>query len=222
MTEPKVNHDAAAHERGAGAADEPGRSSFRRWLTRPQTMIALSAVVLSICGLFVSIYEASLIRQHQRASVWPHVAVTPSINQGSVRLFVQNAGVGPARIEAAAVLVDGEVKEDWEDVFLTIMEGPTRVSAYQSLINGQVLPANSREERILEISAETAEMNAEPTRVLSRKILEGAVDVQVCYCSVYDECWMSRMQDFLDRSRAGQPARGRLVDHCSAMPTSGI
>lgn len=91
MTEPKANDDAVERGPRESAAGEPGRSSFGRWLTRPQTMIALSAAVLSICGLFVSIYEASLIRQHQRGSVWPHVAVTPSINEGSIRLFVQNA-----------------------------------------------------------------------------------------------------------------------------------
>ena len=38
------------------------KSEFSDWIRSPQTMIALSAVILSVCGLFISMYEASLIR----------------------------------------------------------------------------------------------------------------------------------------------------------------
>ncbi len=49
---------------------------FSTWIMLPQTLIGLSAVLLSVCGLFIAIYEASLIRQAQRASVWPYVEVS--------------------------------------------------------------------------------------------------------------------------------------------------
>jgi len=54
--------------------------SFTDWLLEPQTLIALSAVLLSVCGLFVSLYETSLMRQEQRASVWPRVSIGFTIN----------------------------------------------------------------------------------------------------------------------------------------------
>ncbi len=74
---------------------EDHKSTFSEWIRSPQTMIALSAVLLSVCGLFISIYETSLIREQQLASVWPNVEVSPSINDGDLKIFVQNTGIGP-------------------------------------------------------------------------------------------------------------------------------
>lgn len=42
---------------------EDHKSEFSDWIRSPQTMIALSAVLLSVCGLFISIYETTLIRE---------------------------------------------------------------------------------------------------------------------------------------------------------------
>lgn len=85
---------------------------FSKWITRPETLIGLSALLLSLCGLFIAIYEASLIRQSQRASVWPYVEVGGTINPDRISLRVQNTGVGPARIRAAAVTYKGETQAD--------------------------------------------------------------------------------------------------------------
>ncbi len=49
-------------------SEDKDRASFSQWILRPQTMIALSALLLSLCGLFISIYEASLIREAQRGA----------------------------------------------------------------------------------------------------------------------------------------------------------
>ncbi len=51
-------------------------------------LVALSALLLSVCGLFISIYEASLIRRSQRASVWPYVEVTAGIHNRQIDLRV--------------------------------------------------------------------------------------------------------------------------------------
>ncbi len=52
---------------------------FSTWIMRPQTLIGLSALLLSLCGLSIAIYEASLIRQALRASVWPYVEVSETV-----------------------------------------------------------------------------------------------------------------------------------------------
>lgn len=42
--------------------EENVEESFADWITSPQMLVGLSAILLSLCGLFVSIYEASLMR----------------------------------------------------------------------------------------------------------------------------------------------------------------
>ena len=120
--------------------------SFSKWITRPQTLVGLSALLLSLCGLFIAIYEASLIRQAQRASVWPYVEVGGTLNRNLIELRVQNTGVGPARIRAAVVTYKGEAKADWRDLVYSVISDDStraRVNAYQSRINGRVLPTNA-------------------------------------------------------------------------------
>lgn len=219
---PDPNPDTSTLPADNQKADKSGRESLGRWLVRPQTMIALSAVVLSVCGLFVSLYEASLIRRHHRASVWPHVAATVSLRSNAVRFFVQNTGVGPARIRAATVTVDGETKEDWEDVIRSILDDPGRVGAYQSLINGQVLPPSSPEETIFEVTRDTADAASEVVPAFRQSVLDGRLDVEVCYCSVYDECWTSSMQNVVFRARGIDAPLSEPIESCQGLAVSGI
>lgn len=198
------------------------RPSFSQWLARPQTLIALSALLLSLCGLFISIYEASLIRKAQRASVWPHVEVTASMVQGSVRLWAQNTGVGPARVRTAAVTYDDQTLDHWLHLIRSAVgEEAEGGDVYKSMIGGRVLPADSPKELIFAITVERGAA-AEVTDQLQRQIYAGAVDVTLCYCSVYDECWSSSLQDVLQRVR-GLEAPGTLaVDDCDSARRSKI
>lgn len=190
---------------------------------RPQTLIGLSALLLSLCGLFIAIYEASLIRQAQRASVWPYVEVGVSIRLDGTDLWVQNTGVGPARIQAAAVIYEGQTQTNWRDLIRSAGEDPDSVGAYQSLISGRVLAADSPRERIFAVAEDNGAAAQELIAWLRREIIAGTVDFTVCYCSVYEECWISNMQDVVQRSRGVEVASGsRAVDSCAAAKRSGI
>jgi len=102
-------------------------------------MIGLSAVRLSLCGLFVSIYETRLIRQEQRASVWPRISVTPSVSteRDTVEIGVQNGGIGPARVRAARIEHEGERKANWQDLLESVDQ--SGASRNFGLLNSQVL-----------------------------------------------------------------------------------
>jgi hypothetical protein len=100
--------------------EENVEESFSDWISSPQMLVGLSAILLSLCGLFVSIYEASLMRQQQRASAWPHVEVGPSFSGRSVELVVRNTGVGPARIRAANVTHRDGVRSDWDTLLRSV------------------------------------------------------------------------------------------------------
>lgn len=200
--------------------DRAADRSFGEWVSRPQTMIGLGAVLLSLCGLFVSIYETSLERQEQRASVWPRVLVAPSLSGDSVKVIVSNNGIGPAQVRAAAVEHNGEHVSGWREM---MERHDIQGSVSTSLLNERVLSPDS------EINAFSIE---DSTRSLRRSILFGDLDITLCHCSVYEECWVTSMQNYVDivvpdslrDADTNRESQGtyRRVDGCGAVEPSGV
>lgn len=190
--------------------------SFSAWLRQPQTVVALSALVLSMCGVFVAIYEASLIRRSQRAAVWPHVEIKTSLNPGSVVIRAQNVGVGPARVHALTLSHSGKHSPRWTSLAEIVGLRGSGLSFYQSTLGGRVLPADPDEETIFRVEGE-----ASVTNRLARALLDGTVDLEVCYCSVYDECWVTALQDLFTHEEESIPDP-RPVAECAPRPRSAI
>ena len=205
------------------AKDYPADSSFIRWLRQPETLIGLSAVVLSVCGLGIALYEASLIRAAQRANVWPHVEVAASVNSDRVMIWVQNTGVGPARIVSARLTADDQKLSSWRDLMKHVSPVATDSTEYYiSLINGRVLPASSERESAFELSSHSTR-SEQIADAIGEAVFRGNVDVEVCYCSVFDDCWISRLQDLVSRLRPDAEARGaEPVASCASIDPSGI
>lgn len=170
--------------------------SFTDWLLEPQTLIALSAVLIAACGLFISLYEASLMRQEQRASVWPRVAIGFTVNDTLVTFIAENAGVGPARVQSAEIRHNDSTRVNWIDLLKRTSSGPLSVSSNLNLVNGRVM---SPEKRIEFATFDFRE--EENAEALAASILESSTDVRACYCSVYNECWITSLQDALSGVR---------------------
>ena len=206
--------------------------SLSQWLGEPQTMIGLAAVLLSVCGLFVSMHEASLMRQAQRGSVWPAVSFGVSLSSESdtVEISVRNKGIGPARIRAARIEHEGERQEGWSDLLESI--GQRRTSLSSNLINDGVLSPGEERRSATVVSDSSQRTGGYP--LLAQGILDGSIDLVLCYCSVYDECWLTTMQrrlrgmqDFTDQrsSSSGGSAQEEVyekVESCQGVESSGI
>lgn len=206
-------------------ADAQGsRATFSEWIARPQALIALAALILSVCGLFIAIYEASLIRRSQRAAAWPHVRIGASIEKGDISLWVRNVGVGPARIRSAAITHNGEVQADWNGLLESLLgENSERVSGSFSLINGVVLGAGSDGETIFSLAAAHQTPDSRAIPQLGRGLTDGSVDIEVCYCSVYEDCWTANLQAIMSRASAAKPPPAAVeVESCDAAHRSGI
>lgn len=210
---------------GGTMNDSETKRRFWAWVIQPETMVGLAAIVLSVCGLFVSIYETSLMRTQQRASVWPHVTVVFSSSPGSIALRIENNGVGPARIRAANVSYRGETTADWGALVRTV--GTAAGANYGdvdiefSLVNGSVLATSQWETIFSPIGVEGAAGRLADD--LAEAIREGLLDIEVCYCSVYDECWIARLQDVVARSQEARvPGEPPVVKDCDGVAVSGI
>lgn len=83
-------------------------------------VVGVSAVLIGVCALFVSLYETRLMRQEQRAAVLPilelgrlHYVSGDDQQRWRLSLHTTNVGIGPARVLEFHVTVDGEPHTTW-------------------------------------------------------------------------------------------------------------
>ncbi len=157
-----------------------GPEGGRRW--SPEMITAMAAVVIGVSALFVSLYETHLVREHQRASVWPHIQGSIAWDGESFRVLMGNSGMGPARVEALRVRVDGTPVPDWNTFFRESGIATAPFLVYQ--ISGRVLPAGETVDVLV---------LGEPSMAAAAYDRWPGVDVETCYCSIFDECWIADM-----------------------------
>lgn len=163
-------------------------------------IVTLAAILVSVCALAVSVYQAKIMRDTQRASVWPFVEVLPSNTQNGAWLGVTNKGVGPAIIKAVHLEVDGQPFQRWQTMFDELVPADTLNFVWSS-VTGRVLAPNEEVRAI--------QLHPEDARRVGRIIQQ--MRFEVCYCSVYDTCWKT------DLARNTLP-----VDACVTDATQGF
>jgi hypothetical protein len=151
----------------------PGRMD--RWLS-------IAAGVGAICAVAVSLYQAALAREQQRASAWPYLSQSNSYVEGQpYTRQVENQGVGPARVRTFEVLVDGRPVRTWNAAMRAMTGKADSGLIYTSFGRGIVLPPGT-----------TRTLLRLPPGDLAREFWEGAqtrLETVICYCSIYEECW---------------------------------
>lgn len=163
-----------------------------------ETVGSVSAMVVGVASLFVAMNEAGSVRRQQAAAVLPIVKMTTfnsSSDEGTiVSLEVENVGIGPAFIEAERMSLDGTP--------IIPSEGQTAASALREVIADDVGDAGfwtSRLEGEIMRSGDSFPLFSATWRpetegrgayagALIRRLFND-LDLEICYCSVFDECW---------------------------------
>lgn len=58
---------------------------------------------------------------------------------------------------------------------------------------------------------------------LRRAIIDGKLDIEVCYCSVFDQCWTAALRDIMKHSRGETVRRDTAIEGgCADVASSGI
>ncbi len=100
---------------------------------------------------------------------------------------MENAGIGPARITGMRVDLDGTAYSSWAAV-LAAVQGPDTTLSYDTI------GANDMNGKVLSAGAETTILRlpwTEETRTLLPAFQR--LQITLCYCSVFDQCWISRL-----------------------------
>jgi hypothetical protein len=180
---------------------EPPRTGFK-WL---DVVLAVGILLVSVSSLVVAIEHSRTLERMADANArlveansWPFLAYSTGDEEHSkpaINMSVDNNGVGPAKIESFVVTWN-KIPQRNAAIFLRDCCG------YQhhmgdglefSIVQGQVLRAGQRLNflyfpRTPETAAAWDQLKAD--RVSKR------LDVNICYCSVFDECWGGDITEF--------------------------
>jgi len=74
-------------------------------------IVSLSAIFVSLGTLFVILYQTSLMREAQKASVMPYLKISYTFNNDYQKLILANDGLGPAKIEGVRIIEGSDVLE---------------------------------------------------------------------------------------------------------------
>lgn len=161
----------------------------RKSRIEPEMLVGVSAVVIGVCALGVSLYETSLMRTEQRAAVVPLLELSRSYysspsddgrDSWRLQLLAENVGIGPARVLDFRVTVDGVPQPSWNTAMQALLGREQDVRYGQSTINGRTVPAD-RLVTMFQIS---------DTSLIPELVGEfDRLDFAACFCSIFDECW---------------------------------
>jgi hypothetical protein len=185
------------------------RKTGHNWL---DMAVALSALLISLTSLIVAIVHSQTLERMADANAklvetnsWPFLAYGTSNNNGVITLAVENDGVGPAKIESVELRWKKRPYANSVE-FLKACCGfvPKSASLENDLMKGRVLRAG---QTITFLVVPQTAMDQKTVGQLNVARLSSDLTVNVCYCSVFDECWTEDVVRF--------SLRPRQVDRCS-------
>lgn len=179
------------NEREENLTPQPKKS----FSLKPEMIIALSAVFVSVATLFVYIYQARIMQGQQHASVWPHIErqYVQTSTDGFI-LRVVNKGVGPAIIQSAKMRWNNEPVETPYHL-LSKFVNPDSISLYYSSLEKMVLAPGEKVE-VFHIYVKDQTEYYKLQKALEN--FYSKFSFEICYCSIYKECWLyGREEDLI-------------------------
>jgi hypothetical protein len=165
-------------------SDARGRTLIRR-----AEIGSAVALVISVIALGVNLYQTRLQLTQSHAGVWPYLAIhTPyaydTREDATFHWVVQNNGVGPAIVKSTRVTLDGRPMRRWYAVFDALLQGRQRFGSFLEPVNDQVIPSGAKINAVSVSGAAGANLLHDA---------EDRLDMAICYCSVYDDCWITSL-----------------------------
>ncbi|MGB6986498.1 MAG: hypothetical protein WBD74_11045, partial [Candidatus Aquilonibacter sp.] len=149
--------------------------------------IAIAALLVSAAAAFALIYQTRVIAQQYAATIWPYLSVDSSYGVHGVSIDVANDGLGPALIESAQLLIDGQPTPSWgrymHDILTTpgLKPKPGQVSISSSSFGRStaIRPGDTKS-----LFAITYKSLIDPHAFITH-----SVGLRLCYCSINSSCW---------------------------------
>lgn len=158
--------------------------------------IGATALLVSVVSLYVALHHGRTMEKLVQANSFPNVESDFSIRDDApsggvlLQLTLRNTGVGPARIETLAMSAGGVPLASLGDLVSTLTAAAQQDNfsarvGIESVV-GSLIGAG-RQTHLLQAQFDDAAIWFKPVLSTANKI-----EMQVCYCSVFDECFMVR------------------------------
>lgn len=184
-----------------------------RWINNNhQSLTAIGAMVVGLAALFVAWDQARVMRAQQHGAVIPALQVDGFVSNDGPRLYlglrVFNNGVGPAFVESVQVYRGGVLQSDLSGL-VSVLDLETNDRSWTSMEGRVLAPGQSVEPA--RIGWPQGEVTSSDIAALTTEFSNW--DTQICYCSVFDRCWIATSQNGrpqpIDRC---EPAQGDVFE----------
>jgi hypothetical protein len=138
-------------------------------------------------ALMATLRESEEVRRQTAAAVWPYLQMrVVDFDQGeqaALSVSFTNTGVGPAKVRALRLTLLGDAIRDWDQVVVKL-GSPSDVPFARDFIVRRVLAPG---ESVTVFSTEWPQL----VRAMKAAIASPDTNVVLCYCSIFDECWLA-------------------------------
>lgn len=147
-------------------------------------IIAISALIVSMCALYVSFQEVRIMRTQQKATMYPYLTLGRSYSAEGFEVYLRNSGTGLARINSCQVRNQEQFFTGWGEVIKTYLPD-SLVFGYESYNTSSII-----DEFIT--PNETVKLFVVPWTPASRTFEKSIRDLQfeICYSSLLDDYWI--------------------------------
>lgn len=163
-------------------------------------LVTIPTFVISIALAYATFVQANATRKIQRSETWPFVSygtdnATPE-QKPEIALSLANNGVGPARIEAVEFTYKGKTMSNPREFLAECCAWDSKFVFMSEPVTGVLRPGQKTDFIRLTRTDENAtiwnKLNTERWGVVVRS----------CYCSIFDDCWISD-----NRQKRPQPVK---------------
>ena len=166
---------------------------------RNQYILAMAALLFSAIAMVIAFFELRSSDRQLEANVWPYVDMNIDLEADTFSLDLQNKGMGPALIhEFRLLLRDQEVVNALE-----------LADAAEYPLEGLSMSTETVQDSVLSVGERLVAFRIDGEDVgLRLRDLITEMDVQICYCSLNNQCWDNR----------GSQSFRRSVERCEYQP----
>jgi hypothetical protein len=159
--------------------------------------IPLAALFVSFVSIFIAWHHGQVMKElvHQNeklveANSLPYVQIYGSNRRSGYASFTAvNEGIGPAKITTAEVSVDGHAVRNLDQLLNDCCGGADDAAVSSSTLLGRMIRPGDTVP-FIEISGDVEKAAAFDRGRQAKRIV-----TRLCYCSVFDDCWMSDSTD---------------------------
>lgn len=169
-------------------------------------LVAVCALVTSVIAIWVAWDQSRVMRAQQDGMVYPVLQIDGFVSRSAegteIGVRLENSGVGPALIESVTAMADGDILESLEKYRGSLPKGYE--ISWTGLGGRAVAPGDSLDALRFEWTPDEITSESLNAAVASW----GEVDFEICYCSVFQKCWITNM----DATRAENVKACRVND----------